>query len=81
MQPNMNVSFAKDIQPMFTSMDIDHMMKGMNLGDRDSVFEHAAAIYDTVSSGTMPPSTSGEPRWSPDMCARFKRWWDQGGPT
>ena len=65
---------------MFTTMDVDHMIKAMNLADRDSVFQHAAAIYSSVSSGSMPPPSSGEARWTSDMCARFKTWWDQGGP-
>jgi hypothetical protein len=74
------VSFAKDIRPMFTQMDVDHMQAFMDLADRDSVFENADAIYDTVLGGLMPPSSSGEPRWTPEMCATFKRWQEQGGP-
>ena len=73
------LSFARDIRPMFTNMDVDHMKKAMDLSDRDSVFQHAAAIYDSVSSGRMPPASSGETRWTPDMCAKFKNWQDQGG--
>lgn len=66
---------------MFTVMDVDHMIKAMNLADRDSVFQHAQAIYASVSSGVMPPPSSGEARWTDEMCARFKDWWDQGGPA
>ncbi len=64
---------------MFTEMDVAHMSKMIDLSDRDSVFEHADAIYATVLNGTMPPPSSGEPRWSPDRCATFKRWADEGG--
>jgi hypothetical protein len=74
------LSFVNDIRPMFTDMDVDHMKKAMNLAERDSVFEHAAAIHAAVTAGSMPPSSSGEGRWTNDMCARFKDWWDQGGP-
>ncbi|MGD0475706.1 MAG: hypothetical protein ABSB70_21165 [Candidatus Velthaea sp.] len=74
------LSFVNDIRPMFTDMDVDHMKKAMNLAERDSVFQHAEAIYAAVSSGSMPPPSSGEARWTSDMCARFKAWWDHGGP-
>lgn len=73
------LSFARDIRPMFTNMDVDHMKKAMDLSDRDSVFQHAAAIYEAVANGSMPPASCGEPRWTPDMCERFKEWQAQGG--
>jgi len=73
------LSFAKDIRPMFTEMDIAHMKAMMDLSDRDSVLSHSEAIYGVVSNGSMPPSWSGEPRWTPEMCAKFKAWKDQGG--
>jgi hypothetical protein len=73
------VSFTRDIRPMFTDMDVEHMKKTMDLSSRDSVLLHADAIYDAVSSGHMPPRASGEPRWTPEMCAKFKAWRDQGG--
>jgi hypothetical protein len=75
------LSFAKDIRPMFTQTDVDHMIAFMDLSDRGSVFENADAIHGAVSSGTMPPRSSGEPAWTPEMCATFKRWQDQGGPA
>lgn len=65
---------------MFTQTDIDHMMAFMDLSNRDSVFANAEGIYDTVSSGSMPPSSSGEAAWTPEMCATFKQWQSQGGP-
>jgi hypothetical protein len=60
-------------------MDVDHMKKSMDLNDRDSVFHNGDAIYKSVSSGHMPPASCGEPRWTPDMCATFKQWQEQGG--
>ena len=75
------LSFAKDIRPMFTDMDVDHMQGlGMDLSDRASVESHAQAIYQTVSTGVMPPTRSGEAPWTKDMCERFKAWRDQGCP-
>jgi hypothetical protein len=76
-----SLSFAKDIRPMFTETDVAHMQFAFDLSDRDSVFEHADAIYSSVSSGYMPPKSSGQPQWTPEMCATFKEWKDQGGPA
>ncbi len=76
-----NLSFARDIRPMFTDTDVNHMRKLLDLSDRDSVFTHGATIYDTVTTGKMPPPSSGEPRWTAEMCSRFKTWLDQGGPA
>ena len=73
------VLFARDIRPMFTDMDIEHMKRAMDLSDRESVLKHADAIYAAVSSGRMPPASSGETRWTEEMCERFKAWKDQGG--
>lgn len=73
------ISFARDIRVMFTEMDIEHMKRSMDLSNRESVLEHADVIYAAVLSGHMPPPTSGETRWTEDMCARFKAWKDQGG--
>jgi hypothetical protein len=73
------LSFAKDIRPMFTDMDVEHMKSaGMDLSDRADVEKHADAIYETVSYGSMPPRSSGEPRWTTEMCDRFKRWQSEG---
>jgi hypothetical protein len=73
------LSFERDIRPMFTDMDVDHMAGMMDLTSRDSVYENADGIYETVSYGSMPPRSSGEPRWTPEMCEKFKKWKDQGG--
>lgn len=73
------LSFAKDIRPLFTEMDVAHMKHGgMDLSNRDDVEKHADAIYQTVKSGSMPPPNSGEPRWTDAMCEAFKQWQAQG---
>jgi hypothetical protein len=75
------LSFAKDIRPMFTDLDVEHMKAfGMDLSSRDDVETHADAIHSVVVSGGMPPSSSGEPRWSQEQCDRFKAWQNQGCP-
>ena len=75
------LSFSKDIRPLFTDMDVEHMKPaGMDLSDCASVAAHADAIYRTVTAGSMPPSSSGEARWSETACDTFKRWQSQGCP-
>jgi hypothetical protein len=81
MASNAPPSFAKDIAPMFTAMDVDHMKMAFDLSNRDSVWQHAEPIYTSVSHGTMPPPSSGEPRWTEAMCARLRAWIDAGGPA
>jgi hypothetical protein len=75
------LSFAGDIRPMFTDMDVAHMKAlGVDLSDRNDVMAHAEAIYGTVSTGAMPPASSGEAPWTAEMCDRFKRWQGAGCP-
>jgi len=75
------LSFAKDIRPLFTDLDVAHMKPaGIDLSSRDDVAARAGAIYETVSSGSMPPKSSGEPAWTPEMCATFQQWQAQGCP-
>lgn len=73
------LSFARDIRPMFTDLDVEHMKPlGFDLSSYNDVKTGAEAIYTTVSDGSMPPPGSGEARWSPEMCERFRSWMEQG---
>lgn len=75
------LSFERDIRPMFTQLDVDHMKPlGLDLSAYADVKASSDAIYSVVSYGSMPPPKSGEARWSTEMCDRFKRWIDQGCP-
>ena len=74
------LSFAKDIRPLFTDKDVDHMKRfGLDLSDHAHVKEKAEAILGTVTSGKMPPKGTGDP-WTPQMCDTFKRWMEAGCP-
>jgi hypothetical protein len=76
------LSFAKDIRPLFTDLDVLHMKPaGIDLSSRDDVEKHADAIYETVTSGSMPPKSSGEARWTDATCALFQEWQTQGFPA
>jgi hypothetical protein len=73
----MAVSFAQDIRRLFTDMDIAHMKPaGVLLDDfgymRDPA--HAQKVLDAVSTGAMPPQSSGEPRWPPESVQLFRDW-------
>ncbi len=73
----MAVSFAQDIRPLFTDMDIAHMKAGGVLLDdfeymRDPA--HAQKVLEAVSTGAMPPQSSGEPSWPPDRVQLFRDW-------
>jgi hypothetical protein len=73
------LSFKTDIRPMFTDMDVDHMQGfGLDLSSYEDVVRLADSILQTVTSGSMPPSSSGESRWTEAMCETFKRWKDGG---
>ena len=73
------LSFAADIRGMFTDLDVAHMRSsGMDLSNYNDVKANADAIYSVVTDGTMPPKNSGEPKWTTEMCDRFKRWQDGG---
>ena len=74
------VSFAKDIRPLFTDMDVAHMKRARNfdLSNYDDVKIWATQIFNDVSSGRMPPQDSGEPRWTPQMVTLFGCWMKLG---
>jgi hypothetical protein len=74
-------SFKTDILPLFTSMDVEHMSDfGVSLDDYGYMSKpsNASDVFNTVSSGLMPPGDSGEERWSPEKVALFKAWVDGG---
>jgi hypothetical protein len=77
----MTTSFKTDIVPLFTSVDIEHM-SGLEVPLDDYAYmsqpDNAAGVYDQVSNGTMPPSTSGEQPWSEDKVQLFRQWMDEG---
>ncbi len=74
------LSFAKDIRPMFTDTDVDHMSFAMDLSDAADVAKNADAILAVVKDGSMPPARSGGVRWTDEMCDTFQSWMEQGCP-
>jgi len=71
----MAIGFAKDIRPLFTDEDVDHMNdQGINLSDYNDVKSNADDILDSVKAGRMPPGR----RWSPDKVQKFDDWMKGG---
>ena len=76
------VTWTADIQKMFTTEDINHMLQvtnnQLNLGNYSSVKIWASKIYSEVAAGAMPPPGSGEQPWTQDMVNTFGCWIQQG---
>ena len=80
----MAVSFAQDIRPLFTAMDVAHM-KGFRVFLDDFGYmrdpAHAQQVLGRVSTGSMPPRRSGEPPWTPENVQLFRDWIADGYPA
>jgi hypothetical protein len=77
---DMAVSFAKEIRPLFTDIDIEHMSFFCDLSNYDDVKANAAVILGRLngSGGTrMPPDFSGGP-WPDANIALFQQWIKDG---
>ena len=78
----MSVSFAKDIKPLFRTVDVAHMRPmGILLDDykymSDATDDHAnaKAVLNTVTDQSMPP---GGPFWSQQQLDLFSQWMADG---
>ena len=72
--------FEKDIKPLFTQVDQDHMLnrvKMFNLWKYEDVKTNANAIRDAVKAGRMPPKREKR-TWTPDKVQKFQDWIDGG---
>lgn len=73
------LSYEKDIKPLFTATDRDHMSFMFDLWSYEEVKSNASDIYDAVSNQRMPPSPpQGEGPWTQDQIDTFKTWMDDG---
>jgi len=73
------VSFDKDIKPLITEVDRNHMLFMFDLWSYNDVKDNADDIYDSVSNGRMPPPPPrGDGPWSKDKSDLFKQWIDGG---
>ena len=79
----MALSFAKDIKPLFTKDDVDHMGpngQGMfDLWNYDDVKDNSADILRVIKAGRMPPPRDKRP-WTPEMKQKLEDWIKEGFP-
>ena len=71
------LSFERDIKPMFRQKDRDSMMQAFDLFDYDDVVENADAIVGALRSGQMP--CDGE--WPGEQVDKLQEWIDAGTPA
>ena len=77
------VSFAKDIKPLFRAIDISHM-KSFKVHLDDYTYmsnpDHANAVLSTLThqNGEEPSMPPGGPYWTPAQLALFAQWQQDG---
>ena len=71
------LSFERDIKPLFRTKDRDSMMQAFDLFDYDDVVENANAIVGTLRSGQMPCDGA----WPAGQVDTLQQWIDQGTPA
>jgi len=68
------LSFARDIRPLFRDRDIQSMRSLFDLASYEDVRTHAEAIYATLAAGQMPCDGA----WADEDVQRFRSWLDTG---
>jgi hypothetical protein len=63
------LSFERDVRPLFREKDRDAMLKAFDLWSFSDVQAHQDAIVEQVRSGAMPCDS----RWPPGQVATLKR--------
>jgi hypothetical protein len=64
------LSFARDVRPLFREKDHDSMLKHIDLWSCDDVRAHQDAILGRLRDGTMPCDGA----WPQERVAVFQRW-------
>jgi hypothetical protein len=64
------LSFERDVRPMFREKDRNSMLSAFDLWSHDDVQAHQDAILEQLRSGTMPCDGA----WPPERVAVFQRW-------
>jgi hypothetical protein len=71
------LSFERDIKPLFRAKDRDSMLTAFDLFDYDDVVENADAIVGSLRGGQMPCDGA----WPADQVDRLQQWIDAGTPA
>ena len=72
--------FARDILPLFRTIDIEHMAKGGVHLDQYaymSVSENAERVYASIATKRMPPPDE-DATWADEQVALLREWIDAG---
>lgn len=72
-----DLSFERDIRPLFREKDRESMESHFDLWDHQDVAEHAESILGAVEGGEMPCDGP----WPPDRVALLRRWVEAGTPA
>ena len=77
------VSFARDIVPLFREVDISHMeVHGIKLDDYTFMSDpdNASKVLETLSphEGDPPSMPPGGPFWTAGQLALFAQWQNEG---
>jgi hypothetical protein len=72
-----DVSYERDVKPLFRELDRESMLESFDLWSYDAVRENAAAILGVLEGGSMPCDGA----WPEDQVATFRRWVEVGAPA
>jgi hypothetical protein len=70
------LSFERDILPLFRPEDVEEMAFAFDLSSYDDVREHAELIHGRVADGSMPCDRA----WPAEDVERLRGWIDAGMP-
>ena len=70
------VTFSRDIRPLFRDRDVSSMSFAFDLSSYEDVRANAEAIYGKLADRTMPCDGS----WPAEDVARFRTWVDNASP-
>ena len=68
------LSYARDIRPLFRDRDVQSMKSAFDLSSYDDVRTHGEAIAGVLAAGTMPCDGA----WPDEDVQRFRSWLDGG---
>ena len=68
------LSFARDIRPLFRDRDIQSMQSAFDLASYEDVRTNGEPIYAVLAAGQMPCDGA----WPEEDVQRFRSWLDTG---
>ena len=75
--PADQISYERDIKPLFRAKDRDSMLAAFDLFDYDDVVARADAIVASLRSGKMPCDGA----WPAAQVDKLQQWIDAGTPA